>query len=81
MIDEYVPSLAEKGIKLTYDERALDYLAEKSFGGKSGARDLRNLICKSVEEKIVNIIIENAENSLIGMHVSATENDITIQSL
>ena len=81
MIDEYVPSLAEKGIRLTYDEAATDYLAEKSYGGKNGARDLRNKICKEVEDKIANVIIDNTEGDICGIHVTANDNGIVLQTL
>ena len=59
MLNEYVESLSEHGIKFTYDEKSLKLLAEKSVGGKSGARDLRNLIRKEVEDKLSLLIIKN----------------------
>ena len=59
MLDEYVDSMSEHGIRFRYDDKSLGLLAEKSFGGKSGARDLRNLIRKEVEDKISLSIIEN----------------------
>ena len=34
-------------------------LANKAFGGESGARDLRNLIRKEVEDKISLAIVDN----------------------
>ena len=57
MLDEYVKSLAEHGIIFEYDEKSVKLLAEKSIGGESGARDLRNLIRKEVEDKISDLII------------------------
>lgn len=59
MIDEYKKVLMERGIKLTYDDKALELLAEKSINGKSGARDLRNLIRKEVEDRLSLAIIKN----------------------
>ena len=59
MIDEYVQILKERGITLTYEKSALKNLVEKSIGGTSGARDLRNLIRKEVEDKISSAIIKN----------------------
>lgn len=57
MLDEYVKSLAEHGIIFEYDEKSVKLLAEKSIGGENGARDLRNLIRKEVEDKISDLII------------------------
>ena len=60
MLDEYVKSMKEHGIDFKFDDKAVKVLAEKSFGGKSGARDLRNLIRKEVEDKVSLAIIENS---------------------
>ena len=65
MLSEYVPTLEEKHIKFTFDEKVCQLLAEKSCNGASGARDLRNTIRREVEEKIANAMIEagaGAEN-------------------
>ena len=52
MLNEYVGSLKEKGITLTFDEGACQVLAAESIHGKSGARDLRNNIRRQVEDRI-----------------------------
>ena len=64
MLDEYVETLAERNISLVYDDSVLKWLAEKSFGGKSAARDLRNLIRKDVEDKIALELIENCNKEI-----------------
>ena len=64
MLGEYVETLAEREIALGYDQNVLKWLAEKSFGGKSAARDLRNLIRKEVEEKIANALINKYDASV-----------------
>lgn len=64
MIDEYVNSLNERGVTLKYDEKALEKLAEKSIDGSNGARDLRNLIRKEVEDKLSDLIIKNGSFNL-----------------
>ena len=58
MLDEYKQSLGEHNIGFSYDEKALEFLAKESIGGKSGARDLRNLIRKEVEDKISLLIVK-----------------------
>ena len=58
MLDEYVDSLAEHDLAFEYDEKVVEKLADKSIGGASGARDLRNLIRKEVEDKISELVIE-----------------------
>ena len=58
MCAEYVPALAEKGIKLTVDDDAASWLAQHARGGKSAARDLRNLIRREVEDRLAALIID-----------------------
>lgn len=57
MLNEYVDIMKEKDIKLEYDDEVLAYLAKKSTGDKSGARNLRSFIRKEVEDKIAKEII------------------------
>lgn len=79
LVEEYVKSLDEKGIKFTYDDKATAYLAEKSIGGNSGARDIRNLIRKQVEDKIANILIEKADENISSLTMTANDEiEITI---
>ncbi|MGN0477090.1 MAG: ATP-dependent Clp protease ATP-binding subunit [Ruminococcus sp.] len=80
LLEEYVPALKEKGITLKYDEKACSALAEKASGGKSGARDLRNLIRKEVEDRIAQEMIDSHNTSISGIAVTADEeNNIKLQ--
>ena len=81
MLDEYVGSLQERGIKLVYDAKATRWLAEHAIGGKSGARDLRNLIRRQVEDKIASLIVENHEKTIVGIAVTADETGIKVDVL
>lgn len=81
MLSEYIGTLEEKGIKFTYDDKAAEYLAKKSAGGKSGARDLRNTIRKEVEDKITSAIIEHREGEIIGIHLTAGESGLKMDIL
>ncbi|HHX57931.1 MAG TPA: ATP-dependent Clp protease ATP-binding subunit [Clostridiales bacterium] len=58
MIDEMKEPLAEKAITIKYDDKALAKIADKSFDKKFGARDIRRVIRKEVEDKVAEIIIE-----------------------
>ncbi|MGN0537380.1 MAG: AAA family ATPase [Acutalibacteraceae bacterium] len=81
MLGEYVDTLAEKGIKFVYDEKAQAYLAKKAFGGKSGARDLRNLIRKEVEDKIASAMVSSATGLLSAISITADDNGIVLDTL
>ena len=67
---ELSDSLKQKKIKLNYSKEVCEYIAEKSFGGKRGARDLRNFVRKEIEEKIVDLMIENAKIKEISIAIS-----------
>ncbi|MGN0502062.1 MAG: ATP-dependent Clp protease ATP-binding subunit, partial [Ruminococcus sp.] len=81
MLSEYVPTLEEKHIKFTFDDKACEYLAEKSCSGKSGARDLRNTIRREVEEKIASTMIESGNNSITAMNVTSDGEKIILKSI
>ena len=71
MLDELKESLAERLIKLSYDQSVCKYLAVKCGGGKRGARELRNVIRREIENKAVDIIVESGEGNLKGLSVTA----------
>lgn len=81
MLEEYVGSLKEKGIGFTFDDAACAFLAEKSFNGSSGARDLRNNIRRMVEDKIAMLLVEKGEGNVAGISLSAEEGELRLQTL
>ncbi len=76
LLDELVSSLKEKDIEFKYTAEVPKYLAAKGHGGSRGARDLRNLIRKEIEDEIANIIIDNADS-----YVSAIAAEIKDEKL
>ncbi len=82
MLNEYIGSLKERSITLQYDAQATRWLAEHAHGGKSGARDLRNLIRREVEDRIASTIVESNGSALSGVFVTVDEkNQILVQTL
>ena len=57
LIDEFRPALKEKGIELRVSDEVYTAVAEKGSGGTRGARDLRNVIRREIEDRIADIII------------------------
>ena len=76
MLGEYVGSLKEKGIALTYDQEVCAYLAEKSIHGQSGARDLRNNIRRMVEDKLAMALVERGEGAISGVALSVQDGEL-----
>ncbi len=81
MLNEYVESLKEKGIAFSFDEAAQRILAKKSYGGKSGARDLRNLIRREVEDRIASAIVDSKMNTISSIKVTADNENIQLEVL
>ncbi|NBI08423.1 ATP-dependent Clp protease ATP-binding subunit [Colidextribacter sp. OB.20] len=58
MLKELVGTLKDKDINFTWDETLLDYLVKKSYSAAYGARNLRRLIQKELEDAIAVRLIE-----------------------
>ena len=63
MLDEMKEPLSEKNIELEYSNAALELIAEKAYGKSYGARDIRRVIRQEIEDKVAEIIIENASGT------------------
>ena len=81
MLSELKEPLEEKGIQFSFDDAALKVLAEKSYGHKGGARDLRKEIRKEVEDPICTQLIEMADAAPTVIKVTAADNAIQILAL
>ncbi len=81
MLSEYTDTLAEKSISFSFDDKVKEYLAKKSCGGKSGARDLRNTIRREVEDKIASAMITRRDGEIQAIALSADENGIIMDVL
>lgn len=80
VLNEYVESLNEKGIKFTFDELSTSFIAEKSAGGRSGARDIRNYIRHNVEDKIALEIISHGEGVLAAVALTVKSNELVLET-
>ena len=74
MLDEYKPGMDAKGIAYRYTPAALKALVKKSEGGKFGARDLRRVIRKAVEDPAAERLIDGTLASGGTLVVDAGEN-------
>ena len=71
MLSEYVDSLKEKGVQFTFQDSACQWLAHHAIGGKSGARDLRNLVRREVEDRITTAFIDAEDTQILGIDLFA----------
>ena len=78
MLNELHDSMAEKAIKLSFDEALLDYLTKKSFSQAYGARNLRRMIQKEIEDKIASEMISNYAEPISTVYLSVNEEKISV---
>jgi ATP-dependent Clp protease ATP-binding subunit ClpA len=78
-LKELGETLKEKMIEFKFTEEVANHFAKECSGSKRGARDLRNMIRKNIEDVIVNAMIENSERFLTEVSVSVKKNEIKIE--
>ncbi|MBQ3008907.1 MAG: ATP-dependent Clp protease ATP-binding subunit [Oscillospiraceae bacterium] len=76
MLSEYVKPMQQKGIEFTWDKELLSLIVKKAQGGKFGARDIRRVIRKEVEDRIAEIIVE--QTGVSSVHVWADGENIAV---
>ncbi len=76
MLTEYVKPMEQKGITFTWADDVLPLICTKAQGGKFGARDIRRVIRKEVEDKIAEIIVDNRD--VCAVHAYADGDDIKV---
>ena len=80
MLNELKGTLADKDIRLTWDDSLLAYLTEKSYSVKYGARNLRRLIEKEIENPLANAIV-TGDKPLMGAHLSAEDGKVKLNTI
>ena len=79
MLSDLKKSLARSGIEFSWDDKAVDYLTHKSFSVRFGARNLRRLIEKEVEDKAATMIIESYKAPLSAISVTSDGRQIVME--
>ena len=78
LIDEFIPALRDKGIKLVVDEAVPAVVANDADGGVRGARDIRHTIRKAIEDPIANILVAGYDKIINEIRVSAHDGKIVV---
>ena len=81
MLGELKEPLADKGITLVWEDKALRLLAHKAHGKQGGARDLRRLIRKEVEDKICSLLVDRYQNQPAGISIGAEDDKVVLRVL
>ena len=77
-LNELGETLKEKMIDFKFTSEVAEHFAKECSGSKRGARDLRNMVRKNIEDMIVNTMIENSEQFLTEVSVCVIDGKIKI---
>ncbi len=80
MLKELVDPMKEKGITFGWEESVLSLIAKKAYGNKSGARDLRRVIRREVEDPICTLLVEQVNGQVALVKVIDEEGKIKVVS-
>ncbi len=81
MLKEMEAPLSEKLIMFTYDRKAEEAVAELAYDEKYGARDIRRVLQKEIEDKIASLIVDSGEIKLRSINVTAEDGKIKVEGL
>lgn len=81
MLQELEISLAEKNITFKWTDAVLTYLSKKAEKGTRGARELRNIIRKEIEDGVANIIIDAMGAQVDAIAVEVDGEELKLSSL
>jgi ATP-dependent Clp protease ATP-binding subunit ClpA len=78
MLDEFIEPLMQKGVKFSYSNEVLDFIVNKAESKKSGARELRHMIRKHVEDKIAVLVVNSANDLPLEIFIDVKDNEIVL---
>ncbi len=81
MLEELRVSLEDKGLHFRYDDALVEHLAEKSYSLTYGARNLRRLIQKELEDPMAVQIIEHYEAPVSQLSATVEDGKVQIRAL
>ena len=81
MLEELRKSLSDKGYTFHYDDALVDYLVEKSYSMTYGARNLRRLIQKELEDPMAARIIDSFESPITQISATAADGAVQLYTL
>ena len=71
--------LVEKNVDVTIDDQAIDYLVDKGFDAKMGARPLQRVIDKEIKTDLSKMVLFGALKKGGKLHINVTDGKIDLQ--
>ena len=79
MLSEVGELLDEKGIALSWDESLIDHLVKEAYSVTYGARNLRRVIQKQIEDELAQRIVDSRGSAVSRIRLSAAEGKVSIE--
>ena len=79
MLGEVRDVLAQRNMALTWQDSLIDYLVDKAYSVTYGARNLRRVIQKDIEDVLAARIIEKRGEDVRHIDLSAADGQIQIE--
>ena len=79
LMDELKSALAERGITLSYTEKALGIIAHESYSRKYGARNMRRYIQSNIEDALAERIIADYTQSITQARVLVRNGALAVE--
>ncbi|MBR6513758.1 MAG: ATP-dependent Clp protease ATP-binding subunit [Clostridia bacterium] len=73
MLNDLAGVLTDKGIETTYTDAAADFVAQKSYSRKYGARNMRRFIETEIEDKLADRIISSYDTDITSVLIDKPE--------
>jgi len=78
MMEELKATMEEKGYAFTYDDTVLDYLTRQSYSLTYGARNLRRLVQREIEDKIATELVDHYEKAIRKIGITVKDDQVMI---
>ena len=79
MLGEVGAVLSERNISFVWDESLVDMLVKEAFSVTYGARELRRIIQKKIEDPLAEEMVKPRESSIRVIEVSASDGELNIR--
>ena len=78
LIKDITSAMEEKGFAVTVTDKAKEFIAERGFDKKFGARPMRRAITKYIEDELAHMLISGSIPSGAAIEITAENDNIKI---
>ena len=80
LLDELKEPLAQRDVRFGYDEAATAAIAREAFGGRAGAREVRRVIRRRVEDPLTALLVEHADDPPALVALTAKDGELALET-